>query len=167
MTSPLNRPGVLLAVILLATFLGVDRFLVQARAKAFTNAQAAVQSAEDRLYRTRTEANRAERISAALGDDAAAGIAVDAPIAIDYLNGLLAKRGLRKVDLRTDVAGEGVRSEPIQLTVQGSYERLVLFIRDLEMSRVPIRLRDVRIAVVDEGATLEMRVRLEIEGTKS
>lgn len=166
MASAVSRPGILLAVILLASFLGVDRFLVQARAKAYSNAQAAARSAEDRLYRARTEASRAEQIAAALGDEAAAAI-TGAPIAIDYLNGLLAKRGLRKVDLRTDAGVQGVRSEPIQLTVQGSYERLVLFIRDLETSRVPIWLRDVRIAVVDEGATLEMRVRLEIEGTKS
>ncbi len=167
MASPLSRPRILLAVILLATFFAVDRFLVQARMKAFANAEAALRSTEDRLYRARTESSRAAQIASALGDDGEAAAAGDSPIAIDYLNGLLAKRGLRKVDLGTDVGAESVRGEAIRLTVQGSYERLVLFIRDLESSRVPIVLRDVRIAAVEEGATLEMRVRLEIEGKTS
>lgn len=166
--TELSREGFLLAVILLACFLGVDRFHVQAKARAHAAAQSAAQAADDRLARARSEASRGARLRAALGAGDASS-ARDAPIAIDYLNGVLAKRGLRKIDLRTDVGVQGVRSEPLQLTVQGSYEGLVLFLRDLESSRVPVWLRDVRISrVAEEGSTaLEMRVRLEIEGTRS
>lgn len=164
----LSREGLLLALILLACFLSVDRFLVQAKTQAYAAAEAAAQSAEDRLTRARSEAARGERLRETVGGGAAEN-APDAPIAIDYLNGVLAKRGLRKVDLRTDVGVQGVRSEPLQLTVRGSYEGLVLFLHDLESSRVPVWLRDVRISrVAEEGSTaLEMRVRLEIEGTRS
>jgi hypothetical protein len=152
---------------LLATFLGVDRFLVRSWATALVNAGAAARAAEERLYRARTEASRAAQIAAVLGGEPSAEEASRAPIAIDYLNGLLAKRGLRQVELRALPAEGGAHGEPIQLTVQGGYERLVLFLRDLESSQVPIWLRDVRISEVDEGAVLEMRVRLEIEGTAS
>lgn len=165
-TSAVGRQGVALAVILLACFLAADRFLVQAKARAYQQAEVAARAAEDKLFRARSEANRAAALRDAFGDVAPVEGGV-APIAIDFLNGVLAKRSLRKTDLRTDLGVQGIHSEPIQLTVQGSYQNMVLFIRDLESSRVPIWLRDVRISKDSEGTTLEMRVRLEIEGTTS
>lgn len=169
MSAPrVPREGLFLALILLACFTTVDRVLVRARTRAYHEAEKGLKAAEDRFWRARSEAARKAALEDALASAGGEKRAAPSPVPTDFLNAVLRERRLRNVDLRADVGARGARGESFQVTVQGSYGNLVLFLRDLEASRVPVWLRDVRISrVADEGTTLEMRVRLEIEGTTS
>lgn len=154
----------LLVAILLACFLGVDRFLVQASAGAHARASTAFHAAEDELLRARGEAERLKSMEAALGRKAGEASGPQASSAITFLNGLLSRRALQKVDLRALTRASGGEGEPYQLTVRGAFSNFVLFLGDLESFRETIRLRDMRISRGVEGTGLEMQMRLEIEG---
>ncbi len=165
--TPESRRSLIIAAILLACFIGVDRFLVRAGAGSYQRASSAFRSVEARLYQSKSEADRLSKMRAifgALPDEPGGATGTSA---ITFLNKHLSLRRLQKVDLRAETNPAGGRGEPYQLTVQGSYGGCVLFLADLESSTERIWLRDVRISDAFEGAGLEMRVRLEFERPQS
>ncbi len=160
---PETRRSLTIAAILLATFLGIDRFLVRAGSGSYQRASAAFRSVETRLFQSRSEDERLKRMRVILDALPPETGGATGTGAIAFLNKHLSHRRLQKVDLRSEPNPIGGRGEPYQLTVQGSYGSCVLFLGDLESSTERIVLRDVRITDSFEGVGLEMRVRLEFE----
>jgi hypothetical protein len=160
---PETRRTLFIAAILLACFLGIDRFLVRAGSGSFQRASGAFRSVETRLFHARSEVEQLKRMRALLGTLPPETGGASGTGAIAFLNKHLSQRQLQKVDLRSESNPAGGRGEPYQLTVQGGYASCVQFLGDLEASRERIWLRDVRISLPTEGAGLEMRVRLEFE----
>lgn len=152
----------LFAVVLLAAFFAVDRLFVRAQAHTLVMLESKLRGMEDQIHRRRSSVAWTELLAQSLGADAGNRGGALSQSAIDDLNRLLKKRGLKKLELGV-AEMRGARGEPYQMTLRGNYNDLVCFLCDLESAQANIWLREFRISRPDGTNDLEMRVRVDVE----